>query len=139
VVAAVFEQEWVMFDHVGFAVSNLKTSKFFYDEALKPLGISIMFELTPEMTGDPDSHYGYGAERPQFWIGPGPKPPSSVHVAFAAKTRKLVDEFYKAALAVGGTDNGAPGLRPHYHEHYYGAFVRDPDGNNIEAVCHTPE
>lgn len=129
----------MMFDHVGFAVSDLKASKHFYDETLKPLGISILFEVTPEMTGDADSHYGYGVEHARFWIGPGPNPPSSVHVAFAAETRKRVDAFYTAALGAGGTDNGAPGLRPHYGEHYYGAFVRDPDGNNIEAVCHTPE
>lgn len=128
-----------MFDHVGFAVRDLKLSKRFYDEAFKPLGISMVFEITPEITGDPASHYGYGVERPQFWIGPGPKPSSSVHVAFTARTRKTVDAFHAAALAAGGKDNGAPGLRPHYHEHYYGAFVRDPDGNNIEAVCHNPE
>jgi catechol 2,3-dioxygenase-like lactoylglutathione lyase family enzyme len=127
-----------MFDHVGFPVGNLKAALDFYTKALAPLGIKMVFEVTPEMTGEKSSHYGFGVDRPQFWIGSGKKPQSSLHVAFAAKDRKTVDAFYKAALAAGGTNNGAPGPRPHYHEHYYGAFVRDPDGNNIEAVCHTP-
>jgi catechol 2,3-dioxygenase-like lactoylglutathione lyase family enzyme len=127
-----------MFDHVGFPVSNLQRAVDFYTKALDPIGIKMLFEVTPEMTGEADSHFGFGTERPQFWISSGDKPQSSVHVAFAAKDRKTVDGFYAAAIAAGGKDNGAPGLRPQYHEHYYGAFVRDPDGNNVEAVCHSP-
>jgi catechol 2,3-dioxygenase-like lactoylglutathione lyase family enzyme len=94
--------------------------------------------VTMEMTGTEDCYTGFGETRPQFWISPGRLPPTGVHLAFAAKNRAAVNAFYNAAIAAGGTDNGAPGLRPHYHENYYGAFVRDRDGNNIEAVCHSP-
>jgi catechol 2,3-dioxygenase-like lactoylglutathione lyase family enzyme len=128
-----------MLDHVGYPVSNLKLSRTFYEKALKPLGIKVLMEVTPEMTGTDDSHLGFGTDRPFFWIGTGNRPPQSLHVAFAAESRKKVVEFHAAALAAGGKDNGKPGVRPHYHENYYGAFVLDPDGNNIEAVCHRPE
>ena len=127
-----------MLDHIGFSVSNMKVSRIFYEKALKPIGITPMMEVTPEMTGTSDSHVGFGAGRPFFWIGTGGKVSAGTHVAFAAESRKIVDEFYAAAMAAGGRDNGKPGLRPHYHENYYGAFVLDPDGNNIEAVCHSP-
>jgi catechol 2,3-dioxygenase-like lactoylglutathione lyase family enzyme len=127
-----------MIDHVGFPVSDYSASRAFYTEALAPLGIKPLMEVTPEMTGTADSHMGFGETRPDFWIGTGHAARSGTHVAFTAKDRAAVDSFYKAAIAAGGTDNGPPGLRPHYHEHYYGAFVRDPDGNNIEAVCHIP-
>ena len=110
----------------------------FYENALKPLGIKPLMEVTPEMTGTDDSHVGFGANRPFFWIGTGGKPTPGMHVAFLAQSRKTVDEFYAAAIAAGGKDNGKPGMRPHYHENYYGAFVFDPDGNNIETVCHKP-
>ena len=126
-----------MMDHVGFPVSDFARSKSFYLKALAPLGISLMMEITREMTGA-DEHAGFGSDKPDFWIGTGKTALSGVHVAFAAKTRADVDAFYAAALAAGGRDNGAPGLRPHYHKDYYGAFVFDPDGNNIEAVCHFP-
>ena len=126
-----------MFDHLGFPVSNLQRAVDFYTKALEPLDVKMLFEVTPEMSGDAGSHFGFGVERPQFWISSGKKPQSSLHVAFNAKDRKTVDTFYAAAIAAGGKDNGAPGLRPHYHEHYYGAFVLDHDGNNIEAVCHS--
>ena len=128
-----------MLDHIGFSVGNMKASRMFYEKALKPLGIKILMEVTPEMTGTGDSHFGFGTDRPFFWIGSSDKPSPGMHVAFAAQNRKTVDEFYAAALAAGGKDNGKPGVRPHYHENYYGAFVFDPDGNNIEAVCHKPE
>ena len=128
-----------MLDHIGFSVSNMKVSRIFYEKALKPLGITSLMEVTPEMTGTGDSHVGFGAGRPFFWIGTGGKVSVATHVAFATESRKIVDEFYAAAMAAGGRDNGKPGLRPHYHENYYGAFVLDPDGNNIEAVCHSPK
>ena len=128
-----------MLDHIGFAVSNVKASRIFYEKALKPLGIKMVMEVTPEMTGSDDSHFGFGTEfKPFFWIGSGKKRVTGLHVAFVAERRKIVDDFYAAAIAAGGKDNGKPGLRPHYHENYYGAFVLDPDGINVEAVCHKP-
>lgn len=127
-----------MLDHIGFAVSNLKVSRVFYEKALKPLGIRVVMEVTPEMTGTEDSHNGMGVDRPFFWFGTGENRVTGVHVAFAAESRKIVDEFHAAGIAAGGKDNGKPGVRPHYHENYYGAFLFDPDGNNIEAVCHKP-
>ena len=127
-----------MLDHIGFAVSNLKVSRVFYEKALKPLGIRVVMEVTPEMTSTEDSHIGMGVDRPFFWFGTGKNRVTGVHVAFTAESRKIVDEFHAAGIAAGGKDNGKPGVRPHYHENYYGAFVFDPDGNNIEAVCHKP-
>jgi catechol 2,3-dioxygenase-like lactoylglutathione lyase family enzyme len=127
-----------MIDHIGFAVSNMERSKNFYVDALKPLGIGVIMEVTAEQTGT-DAHAGFGKdEKAFFWIGSGPKPKGGTHVAFAAPTRADVDAFYRAALAAGGRDNGPPGLRPHYHPDFYGAFVFDPDGNNIEASCRKP-
>jgi catechol 2,3-dioxygenase-like lactoylglutathione lyase family enzyme len=127
-----------MLDHVGFAVTEFDRSKRFYIAALAPLSISLIMELTPEQTGL-GSHAGFGADgKPFFWIGNQGRPLTGLHVAFTAASRQQVDEFHRAALRIGGKDNGAPGLRPHYHENYYGAFVLDPDGNNIEAVCHSP-
>ena len=124
-----------MIDHIGFAVSNMERSKPFYAAALKPLGIAVVMEVTAEQTGA-DAHAGFGkGNKAFFWIGGGAKPKGGTHVAFTAPTRADVDSFYRAALAAGGRDNGAPGLRPHYHPDYYGAFVLDPDGNNIEAAC----
>lgn len=127
-----------MFDHIGFSTADLARARHFYDAALKPLGITCVMEVTPEMTGGSDAFVGYGRERPQFWIGSGRQHAPGIHVAFAAESRGMVDAFYRAALAAGGRDNGPPGLRPQYHPDYYGAFVLDPDGHNIEAVCHTP-
>ena len=128
-----------MIDHIGFAISNMEQSKTFYLDALRPLGIDVIMEVSAEQTGA-DAHAGFGRDNKGFfWIGTGKKPGGGAHVAFTAQTRAEVDSFYRAALAAGGRDNGAPGLRPHYHPNYYGAFVFDPDGNNIEAVCHRPE
>ena len=127
-----------MIDHIGFAVSNMERSKAFYVQALKPLGIGVVTEVSAEQTGA-DAHAGFGKDNKAFfWIGGGAKPKGGSHVAFKAPTRADVDSFYRAALAAGGRDNGAPGLRPHYHPNHYGAFVFDPDGNNIEAVCREP-
>jgi catechol 2,3-dioxygenase-like lactoylglutathione lyase family enzyme len=128
-----------MLDHTGIAVADLDRSKAFYTRALSPLSIGLVVEVTAEQTGR-DAHVGFGADgKPFFWIGSGVRPSGPVHFAFTAQSRAQVDAFYGAALATGGRDNGAPGLRPHYHASYYGAFVFDPDGNNIEVVCHKPE
>lgn len=123
-------------DHVGYAVSDYAASKAFYEKALAPLGIVLMMEVGKELTGGSE-HAGFGITKPDFWIGTGKPASSGVHVAFSTKDRATVDAFYKAAIAAGGKDNGAPGVRPHYHKDYYGAFILDVDGNNIEAVCHT--
>jgi catechol 2,3-dioxygenase-like lactoylglutathione lyase family enzyme len=122
-----------MIDHLGVLVANVDRSIAFYEKALAPLGIALVMKLPAE--------YGPGAGfgpkgKPIFWID-GSKPPTDrVHIAFRAASRADVKAFYDAALAAGGTDNGPPGVRPHYHQDYYGAFVRDLDGHNIEAVCH---
>jgi catechol 2,3-dioxygenase-like lactoylglutathione lyase family enzyme len=127
-----------MIDHMGFAVADIDHAKNFYVNALKPLGLSVVMEVMPQETGG-YAGAGFGVEgKPFFWIGTGGKPKGGTHVAFTAGTRAEVDAFYRAAIAAGGKDNGAPGPRPHYHANYYGAFVFDPDGNNIEAVCHRP-
>ena len=126
-----------MIDHIGFSVSDLARARAFYDGAFAPLGISVLIEVTEEMTGGHGAHLGYGRDNsPFFWIGTGGPAHGGCHVALAAPDHATVDAFHKAALAAGGRDNGAPGLRPHYHPGYYGAFVLDPDGNNIEAVHH---
>jgi catechol 2,3-dioxygenase-like lactoylglutathione lyase family enzyme len=125
-----------MIDHIGVAVADFNRAKTFYETALKPLGLGVVMEVTAEETGG-DAHAGFGADdKAFFWIGAGARPRGGTHVAFLARTRAEVDAFHRAAMAAGGRDNGAPGLRPHYHANYYGAFVLDPDGNNIEAVCH---
>jgi catechol 2,3-dioxygenase-like lactoylglutathione lyase family enzyme len=127
-----------MLDHVGIPVSDFKRSKAFYMRVLEPLGYGLVLEVSSEETGG-NNHAGFGAgNRPQFWIGTGLPIKGRVHFAFVAKSRDAVRAFYDAAMKAGGKDNGAPGLRPHYHENYYGAFVLDPDGHNIEAVCHAP-
>ncbi|HEV7770686.1 MAG TPA: VOC family protein [Solirubrobacterales bacterium] len=123
-----------MIDHVSIEVSDFARSKTFYKAALEPLGIRLLMEF--------ESNAGFGKEteqgpKPFFWVDFRGRPAvSGAHVAFGVRTTEQVDAFHAAALAAGGTDNGAPGLRPIYHPGYYGAFVLDPDGNNIEAVCH---
>ena len=121
-----------MIDHLFLTVRDYSISKKFYSTVFKPLGYELIMEFGP-------TQGGYGAKgKPSFWLGQGePGPPQ--HIAFVAPSRATVDEFHKAALAAGAKDNGGPGLRPDYHQHYYGAFVTDPDGNNIEAVIHRPE
>ena len=127
-----------MIDHIGLTVADFARARAFYAEALAPLSISLLMEVTPEQTGG-SAHAGFGRDgKPFFWIGTGARPASGVHVAFTAATRAEVDAFHAAALSAGARDNGAPGLRPHYHPNYYGAFAFDLDGNNIEAVCHRP-
>jgi catechol 2,3-dioxygenase-like lactoylglutathione lyase family enzyme len=121
-----------MIDHVTANTSDFERGKRFYEQALSPLGYSVQMEF-PGAAG-----FGTGEGVPDFWIGANPER-GATHVAFSTQDRATVDAFYEAAVAAGGTDNGAPGLRPHYHETYYAAYVHDPDGNNIEAVCHRPE
>lgn len=127
-----------MIDHTGCVVSNWQGSKAFYDAALGPLGASLLYVVPEQYTGGAKVG-GYGRDRPVWWLHEGAEPGPGRHVAFTARSRAEVDAFYAAAMKAGGRDNGAPGPRPHYHENYYGAFVLDPDGNNIEAVCHAPE
>jgi catechol 2,3-dioxygenase-like lactoylglutathione lyase family enzyme len=120
-----------MLDHIGIFVSDPEKSKAFYQAALSPIGIQLMMSF-----GD---NHGFGSDgKPYFWIGKA-ETAGRTHVAFVVPNRELVNAFYKAALAAGGKDNGAPGLREIYHPTYYGAFVLDPDGHNVEAVCHKPE
>ena len=128
-----------MIDHIGFAVADYPRSRAFYAAALAPLGFAPVMDVTREQTGGYEGT-GFGPRGlPRFWIGSGDKRGGCMHVAFEASSRAAVDAFYDAAIAAGGRDNGEPGLRPHYHANYYGAFVFDPDGHNIEAVCHLPE
>ena len=128
-----------MLDHIGITVSDYAHSRAFYERILGVLDYGIVMDVTKEQTGGYEG-CGFGADRkPDFWIGTGPTPTTGVHVAFVAASRAAVDEFHAIALQHGARDNGAPGLRPHYHPNYYGAFVIDFDGNNIEAVCHRPE
>ena len=128
-------------DHIGLSVTNLAKAKAFYTKALEPLGLGVILEIPASVTGDVDvAGFGrLGGDKGELWIAPGKKTVPHVHLAFVAATRADVNAFHKAALAAGGKDNGAPGLRPHYHPNYYGAFVLDPDGHNIEAVCHRSE
>ena len=119
-----------MIDHVGIDVSDYQRSKRFYAAALAPLGYELVME--------PDENVGGFAAKgkPDFWLVGG-NTAGGVHLAFATDDRAAVHAFHAAALAAGGNDNGQPGLRP-YHEHYYAAYVHDPDGNNVEVVCHIP-
>lgn len=125
-----------MIDHTGVIVSDFEKSKKFYSDALKPIGYTLLLEFPASVTGGLNVA-GFGEPpKADFWIGQGTPNHPRVHVAFRVSQRSLVDLFHQAAIAAGGKDNGAPGLRPQYHANYYGAFVLDPDGHNIEAVCH---
>jgi catechol 2,3-dioxygenase-like lactoylglutathione lyase family enzyme len=133
-----------LIDHMGIPVSDLARATEFYVKALAPLGYGIVMEVSAAETGrgaavgfgPPGPAEDFQSGKPSFWIGEGEPLAGRVHVGFRAPSRKAVEAFYRAALSAGGKDNGPPGLRPHYHANYYGAFVLDPDGNNIEAVCH---
>lgn len=128
-----------MIDHVGFAVNNLDASKAFYEAALAPLDIAILMTVTPEQTEAGGTAIGFGKDdKPFFWIGDNEQVGEGTHIAFVAESRDQVDAFYQAAMETGGRDNGGPGIRAHYHPNYYAAFVFDPDGTNVEAVCHKP-
>ena len=133
-----------MIDHIGMPVGDIARATEFYLKALRPLGYGIVMEVSAAETGHgaaigfgtPGKDADFQSGKPSFWIGEGERLGGPIHVAFVAPSRASVDAFYRAGLAAGGKDNGAPGLRPHYHANYYAAFVLDPDGNNIEAVCH---
>jgi catechol 2,3-dioxygenase-like lactoylglutathione lyase family enzyme len=125
-----------MIDHVGIAVSDYGRAKEFYIKTLEPLGYSLVMEV--------EGFAGFGRKDANgpiatFWMHEADKPSGKLHIAFSAQTRKMVDEFFEAAIKAGGKDNGKPGIRKIYHPHYYGAFAFDPDGHNLEAVCHAPE
>lgn len=132
-----------MIDHVSIGVADLARAKAFYDTVLATIGYTCVY--TVDIPGQGVVAHGYGSDHPSFWIGTperldaGANRSGGAHIAFQARTRKSIDDFHAAALKSGGADNGAPGLRPHYHPNYYGAFVFDPDGNKIEACCHHPE
>ncbi len=128
-----------MIDHYTLLVSDYERSKAFYLTALGPLGYAVVMEMTPEQfPGLEGKAGGFGPNgKPYLWLKPS-KSITPTHLAFTAPDRASVDAFHKAAMEAGATDHGAPGLRPHYHPNYYGAFVIDPDGYNIEVVCHTP-
>jgi catechol 2,3-dioxygenase-like lactoylglutathione lyase family enzyme len=122
-----------MLDHLGINVSDYERSRDFYTRALAPLGYELLMEPMPGIGG-----FGRGG-KPDFWIAGVREPATTnVHVALAAPDRATVDAFHAAAVDAGGIDNGGPGVREMYHPAYYGAFVLDPDGNNVEAVCHRP-
>jgi catechol 2,3-dioxygenase-like lactoylglutathione lyase family enzyme len=131
---------------MGMPVGDLARAIEFYKKALAPLGYGIVMQVSAAETGHgaavgfgpPGKDEDFQSGKPSFWIGEGEKLAGHIHVAFVAATRAAVDAFYRAGLAAGGKDNGPPGLRPQYHANYYAAFVFDPDGNNIEAVCHAP-
>ena len=136
-----------MIDHLGISVGSIARATEFYLKALAPLGYGIVMEVSAEETGHgaaiafgaPGQAADFQSGKPSFWVSESAKASGPLHVAFVAPSRAAVDVFYHAAIAAGGADHGAPGLRPQYHAAYYAAFVLDPDGNNIEAVCHGPE
>jgi catechol 2,3-dioxygenase-like lactoylglutathione lyase family enzyme len=128
-----------MIDHTGVTVSDFDASQAFYVKALAAIGYAKLMEFGPEVTGSV-AVAGFGEPpKPDFRISAGTPNRPAVHVAFRVPTRARVRAFHEAALAAGGTCNGPPGIRARYHPNYHGAFVRDPDGHNIEAVCHEPE
>ena len=126
-----------MIDHLGISVRDHDRSKAFYLAALAPLGVSVVMAVSKEESGGPSDYTGFGSNgKPWFWIGEGAVG-SGMHLALVAQTRQQVDEFHRAALAAGAKDNGPPGIRAIYHPNYYGAFVIDLNGVNLEAVCHS--
>lgn len=126
----------MMIDHIGIEVSDYEKSKKFYEQILAPLGYILIMEV--------QGYAGFGSNEnsgpiAEFWMHQGTSPAKSLHICFKAKNRKAVDEFYQTAINAGAKDNGKPGIREMYHENYYGAFILDSDGHNIEAVCHHAE
>jgi catechol 2,3-dioxygenase-like lactoylglutathione lyase family enzyme len=127
-----------MIDHVSLNVADFAAMLAFYEKALEPLGMTVMMRFGKEVTGSFEVA-GLGREKPFLWVAGVGKTEPHMHLAIRADNHAEVDAFYRAAIAAGGKDNGAPGLRPHYHADYYGAFVIDPEGHNLEAVCHSEQ
>ncbi|MHA6265048.1 VOC family protein [Arenibacterium sp. CAU 1754] len=127
-----------MIDHITFGVTDFDRSTAFYDQAFAPLGVQRLFDV-PKEHSDGVKVTGYGDDRPWFWLAEENATTGLMHIALQAKSKADVDAFHAAAIRAGGTDNGSPGFRLHYNPDYYAAFVLDPDGHNIEAVCHTPK
>lgn len=123
----------MIIDHIGIAVSDYEKSLTFYTRVLAPLGIFLVIEV------EGWAGFGNNKDKAEFWFGPDEKSQNPLHIAFLAESRQQVDKFHTAAIAAGATCNGKPDIRAIYHPNYYGAFVIDPDGHNIEAVCHSPE
>lgn len=121
-------------DHAGLSVTDFDASLKFYTAALGTLGIRVLANFEHEG----HRYAGFGVDKPDFWLSTSRDRTGGAHLAFVARSRAEVAAFHGAGLAAGGRDNGPPGLRPHYHPDYYGAFLFDPDGHNIEAVCHAP-
>lgn len=129
----------IVLDHISLSVGDMARARAFYEKALAPIGFTVLMEFPASMTGTVDVA-GLGVEgKPYFWLSASGRQTPATHIAFGVETRAEVDAFYEASITAGGTDNGAPGIREIYHPTYYGAFVRDPEGHNIEAVCHAPE
>jgi catechol 2,3-dioxygenase-like lactoylglutathione lyase family enzyme len=125
-------------DHIELPVGVAEASRRFYEAALEPLGLSLAISIDPARTAHGGARYGFGRDGyPSLWFHEQTGSRLPVHAAFTASDRKAVDAFHREALAHGGSDNGAPGVRERYHPNYYAAYVLDPDGNNIEAVCQT--
>lgn len=123
-------------DHVGLGVSDISHAQAFYEPALRPLGIELLMSIEADPPGSTPRRLGFGAEgKPFLWLHAAPAPSQGAHIALIAQSREAVDAFYAAAMAAGGQDNGAPGIRPHYHSSYYAGYVLGPDGVNLEAVC----
>lgn len=132
-----------MIDHISLKCANYEKSKRLYEEFLRPLGYSIIYNFDPKAVGFGDPLAEIQAGHSPLWLTPEPEDATKqtflpIHIAFMAKSREDVDRFYEAAIIAGARDNGPPGIRPMYHSNYYGAFVIDFDGNNVEAVCHYP-
>ena len=125
-------------DHTSLSVADFEAMLAFYEKALAPIGITVIMRFGKDITGNVEVA-GLGREKPFLWIADGGKTTPHIHLAIRADSRAEVDAFYQAAIAAGGKDNGGPGLRKHYHPNYYGAFVIDPEGHNLEAVCHKAE
>lgn len=126
-------------DHVGIGVSDIAQARFFYEQALKPLGITLMVSIEADPPQSTPRRLGFGcAGKPFLWLHGAPVPSHGAHIALIAQSHEAVDAFHAAAMAAGGTDNGPPGLRPRYHSDYYAAYVLGPDGVNLEAVCQEP-
>lgn len=123
-------------DHMGIGVPDISHAQAFYELVLRPLGITLVMSIQADLPGSKPRRLGFGFEgKPFLWLHDAPVPSQGVHIALIADSREAVDAFHAAGIAAGGQDNGAPGIRPHYHSSYYAAYVLTPDGVNLEAVC----